>query len=519
MLKRKIFGLDISDGSIEVIQLGKTVLGKPRVESYGRLTTTGELSKNGVIKKPDELGAAIRQVLSEAKPKRITTPFCVVSLPESQVFTAVFKLPAGLRRDEVKNTLPYKAEEIIPFKAAEIYFDFMTLSVQGSTQEVFYVAVPTKIVDSYVQLLASVGLHPLALDLESVSLARSIVMQRDAKDATLLMDIGARTTNLNIFDRNGIRQGRTIQIAGNRFTKNIAAALSLTPKAAAELKKQVGFDPKKEQGKVLLALQKDFSKIIAETKQFIEYYQTENQRAVGRIILAGGSSLLPKVDQYIADNLGVETVLGDPLQKISDPQKLLKASGRVPLYANVVGLALRGLARNPSRGELNLLPLQKRMTLAPRKGDRRNWAQLYVRLGVFVLLLAGLMGLLLGKQRGYDPTATLLPSNDYTQFSVGGDIDYELLDTLRAKFMQDQLVPEQATTTPVTAQLIIVKVREVPGGKLNVREGAGTNFKVIGQVSTGSEQAVLGEQAGWYQIELDEGLRGWISGSYVDKLE
>src|SRR3989344_6521914 len=103
MGKRKIFGLDISDHSIEALILSKPFFGKPKISAFARVILRGEVMKNGVIKNNKKLAENLKKLLQSAQPKAIKSPYCIVSLPESQVFTAIFKLPAGLKRSEVKN--------------------------------------------------------------------------------------------------------------------------------------------------------------------------------------------------------------------------------------------------------------------------------------------------------------------------------------------------------------------------------------------------------------------------------
>ena len=50
---------------------------------------------------------------------------------------------------------------------------------------------------------------------------------------------------------------------------------------------------------------------------------------------------------------------------------------------------------------------------------------------------------------------------------------------------------------------------------LNVRSGPGTNYPVIGALKQGDEVAIVGRHntSGWWQVTLDSGKTGWVSGS------
>lgn len=514
MVGRKIFGLDISDHSLEALILAKPLFGVPKVVSYSRLIVRGEVVKNGIIKKPDKLAENITQLLKTAQPKPIRESYCILSLPESQVFTAIFKLPAGLRHEEVKNTIPYKAEEVIPFKSSEIYFDFKTITTEGPTQEVFYAAVPVKVVDSYIQVLASLGLKPIAFDLESISLARALLGPSQKSDkAKLLMDIGARTTNLNIFDRNGIRQSLTIKIAGDRFAKAIAKSLNISEKEAGKLKRDNGFDPQKQKGKVLLVLQNEFKRIIAEAKKLIDFYQTQNQRKIDEVILVGGSALLPKVDQYLADNLELKVNIGNPFKKIADPFRLTGLKSKAVLFSNVIGLALRGVGKRPSSGDINLLPVAvRRFSLKPAKEEKEAWKAIYIRLAIFAFLILIFILLFVGRQSGLDLYQKVFPTPFYKTFFTS-EVDPTELEKYR------QPPPSVPVEVEEVKPQIKVKIKQTGMGYLNIRNGPGTSYQKIGEALTGQEYFVLEQKDDWFQIELDQETTGWVYSVYVDKLE
>lgn len=518
MFSRKIFGLDISDHSLEALILKKSapIVGKVQVASYARMIMRGEVVKNGVIKNKKKLQENITKLLESAQPKAIRTPYCIISLPESQVFTAVFKLPAGLRQKEIMNTIPFKAEEVIPFKPSEIYFDFKTISKEGPTQEVFYVAVPIKVVDEYVEVLNNIGLKPIAFDLESISLARALIDKKIPKGkGKLIMDIGARTTNLTIFDKGGVRQSLSIHLAGDRFTKAISKNLGITEKEASELKRTHGFDPKKQQGKVLLILQKELKRIIDESKKIIEYYQTENQRQIDEIILVGGSSLMPKIDQYLADNLGITANIGEPLTKVIDPSGLINFKEKSVLFSNVMGLAWRGISKDPISSDINLLPvITKFFGLLPKKEERRAWKLLYIRLIILIIFTIILGGIIFARNRGVD-FYQFIWSAPGARMDINPEFDINAWDDFINS--QAEIQPEESEIVdPAKPKLLI---RDTSVGYINIRQGAGAGFPKVGEAESGLEYEILGEENGWYQINFDGENTGWISGTLVEIVE
>jgi SH3 domain protein len=51
--------------------------------------------------------------------------------------------------------------------------------------------------------------------------------------------------------------------------------------------------------------------------------------------------------------------------------------------------------------------------------------------------------------------------------------------------------------------------------RLNVRTGAGTNYRIIGMVKTGDAVTVLSRDQDWTQIRTEDGKAGWIPAGYL----
>jgi hypothetical protein len=74
-----------------------------------------------------------------------------------------------------------------------------------------------------------------------------------------------------------------------------------------------------------------------------------------------------------------------------------------------------------------------------------------------------------------------------------------------------------ATTTPAAAPAPVLKliINSTPTGYLNVRSLPATNGTLIAKVKPGEIYTYTNTQNGWYQITLNDGSSGWVSGQYV----
>ena len=438
---KSTFGLDISDYSIEALQLKKN----GRILAFARVVLEPDIVKDGNILNKEKLGEKINQVISKAK---IKSKRVVLSLPESKVFIHNFSGKKNIEQEAAK-TIPWKTEQIY----SAIVNDF-------------YVCVPRNIIDDYVEVLKKNNLKPVVFEIEAIALARAL----KAKEC-LIIDVGARTTNLSIFDKKGnIKLSGSVNKAGNHFTKAISEKLKVSLEKAKELKEKYGLDESKRSGRVMLILQKELQPIIEEIKKIIAFYPEK----ITKVLLVGGSAKMPKISNYFSSNLGLEVKIGK--------SPILKQS---VLFNTVIGLALR----NPKKG-INLLPDQKKKL---KKAKAYNTSIL----SLMILALIFLGGVIY--QYIYKADFSLNPNH------------IPRMENLASSEEIDDLEPEVVEITTVV-------IKNTPTGWLRVRSGPGTNFAEIDRVFPGESFPLLEENENWYKIELEGRTNGWISAQYTNKI-
>jgi hypothetical protein len=65
---------------------------------------------------------------------------------------------------------------------------------------------------------------------------------------------------------------------------------------------------------------------------------------------------------------------------------------------------------------------------------------------------------------------------------------------------------------PAPPPNLLPKTR-VAWAKVNLREGPGTKYKVVGKVTKGTSLTILEEKEGWYHVRLESGKEAWITKS------
>jgi len=65
----------------------------------------------------------------------------------------------------------------------------------------------------------------------------------------------------------------------------------------------------------------------------------------------------------------------------------------------------------------------------------------------------------------------------------------------------------------------IVGAARVSQGSINLRDGAGTHFQVIGKAQAGDTLTILAELGEWYRVRTGTGLVGWVSKISVTRMQ
>ena len=74
----------------------------------------------------------------------------------------------------------------------------------------------------------------------------------------------------------------------------------------------------------------------------LDFFRSQNNRGVEKIILSGGGSLLLNLAEYLSKRLNVQTIIGDPWNRVRCPAELKPVLDEVgPRLAVAIGLAMR----------------------------------------------------------------------------------------------------------------------------------------------------------------------------------
>lgn len=335
------FGLDIGNSSIKVVHLEKDG------QSF-KLLAAGITSSppSGLSSKSEKdliaVSDAIKKLLNDAK---IASRDVNFSLPEQQVFTRMIKLPP-LTDEEIAQAISWQAEPYIPIPVDQASIDHQVVSrtePNGGSQggvNVLLVATPKELIERYLKLAQFAGLNVLSIESDLLALSRAVFLPNQT---VVVVDVGSSSTNIAVVKSGQLVVSRSIATGGSALTRALATGLLISTSQAEEYKKTYGLNPKVLEGRVKQILEPAFKLIIEEVKKTIQYFRTDifPDDQITAVIASGGTSGMSEVIPYLAEQLGLEVVLGDPFSRVIKDQKLttqLEPWG--PIYGVAVGLAL-----------------------------------------------------------------------------------------------------------------------------------------------------------------------------------
>src|SRR5512135_1156689 len=362
MLNTKSFlTVDFGAGSLKLAEFEINESGGLRLKQYGLKSLgvegTQESTREAAIQ------SALQGMLAEKGIKAKTVNVCA---PGFHVFSKFVKLPP-VDSGKVTQIIQYEVKQTVPFPLEQVVWDYQILgSTAGGELEVLLVAIKSDIVEGLFRVAETTGLRPQLCDVSPAALCNAFRYNYgDLDDCTMLLDIGAKTSNLLFFEKGKVFS-RSINLGANSITQDFANESKLKFDAAEKIKIDEGFvslggayeEPENPHQAAISKIARQFmTRLHIQVNQTMQFYRgQQGGSAPQRLFLSGGASVMPYTAQFFAEKLNVPVEYFNPLRNVQiDPAINLEDLARVAhSFGEVVGLALRNLATCPV--ELNLMP-------------------------------------------------------------------------------------------------------------------------------------------------------------------
>jgi type IV pilus assembly protein PilM len=307
-----------------------------------------------------ETAGVLRELMHEMHIHRADTNYAV---PAQSVFVRFVKLPA-LDAEKIDKIIAFEAQQNVPFPIDQVVWDYQLVGGgMGEQIQVVIVAIKRDLLDEINNAVEETGLRTGVLTVASMALYNAFCYNyTDLSGCSLLVDIGARTTNVLFVEADRIFS-RSLPIGSSVITAAIAKEFGESFAAAETRKNRDAFvalagaaepaDP--NLGRLSKMVRSTMTRLHAELMRSITHYRAQQQGdRPSRIFLCGGGAGMPNMREFFHEKFELPVEFFNPLQNVSVSESTPDTTRSAHLLGELVGLALRSVTICPIK--ITLLP-------------------------------------------------------------------------------------------------------------------------------------------------------------------
>ena len=310
-----------------------------------------------------QIAAVLREMMDELRIKHGRVNYAIAA---QSAFARFVKLPL-VEQEKIERVIGFEAQQNVPFPIDEVVWDYQLVGGGPDEQvEVVIVAVKAEYLEAINAVVEETGLLTNKIGIATSGLYNAFRYNYpDVSGCSLLVDIGARTTNVIFIEPMKIFS-RSIPIGGSSITTAIAREFREPFAEAESRKRRDGFvslggayaEPADaDVARASKIIRATMTRLHAELMRSISHYRAQQQgNRPDRIFLCGGSAGLPYMREFFHEKFQLPIEFFNPLQNVtvSKSADLPEVTRSAHLLGELVGLALRSVATCPM--ELTLLP-------------------------------------------------------------------------------------------------------------------------------------------------------------------
>jgi type IV pilus assembly protein PilM len=340
---KSYIGVDIGSSGIKMVELKKE-------NDYVRLLTYG-FSDNFDSKVGEEWqGMDIKKtarIINKIRNKAgIVSRVAVAALPTYSVFSSIINI-SNVSPKDLASAIQWEAKKVIPLPLEEMVIEWKKIedTISGTqspaNMKVLLTGAPRVLVKKYIEIFKEAKLNLLCLETETFSLIRSLFGNDQA--TAMIVEMGTNTSDIIVVSKGLPVINRSIDAGGITITRALSSSLNIGMERSEQFKYDLGVSFTSEREEVVPKIIIDaLSPLINEIKYVINLFQSKNNEKVEKIVLSGGSCLLPNFVNYLSKLLDIKVIIGDPWARISYPLDLKPVLEEIaPRISVAIGLAMR----------------------------------------------------------------------------------------------------------------------------------------------------------------------------------
>jgi type IV pilus assembly protein PilM len=385
--------LDIGSSHVKLLELEQDRSGKFRLKNFGVAPLPPEAIVDGAFMNTTAIVSTIKELIARQK---IKTRDAVVAISGNSVIIKRISLPV-MTQDELEESLPWEAEQYIPFDINDVNIDAHVLQSKADDagqMDVLLVAARKELVNEYTSVVMEAGLRPVVIDVAAFALENMYTLNYEpetggsvsssSSDAIAMINVGASVVNINVLRKGVSAFTRDVGMGGRLYTEEIQRALNISYEEAEAFKIGGGDKDRaavvpEEVERVLTGVSENIATEVHRSLDF--FLSTAGGGNLQHIYLSGGAASTPGLKTAMERLCGCPVEIVDPFRKVAIDER-----GFQPGYLQdiahqagiAVGLALRSLddnrqpqPKNDNRAfiRINLLPIRATRKLEAARRD------------------------------------------------------------------------------------------------------------------------------------------------------
>jgi len=336
---RHLLGLDIGSQAIKLVQVRKDQ-GNWHLHRFGVIDIASTRNGAGDDYSTSKVGERVKDLIREnhVQGTRVAT-----AMNGAAVITKMIEMPS-MTQQELAEHLEWELDQYVPVPPSQLYWDFVVSTpsngTNGSRMTVLLVAAKKDMVNERLELLRQVGLDPIIVDIDGLTLINMYVWnyKPEEHEVVLLVNVGPSGLTMSLVEGKRPVYLRNATIGG-RWQKDVLDG------KGEEIPENVEKDSGRlEEQEALDVLRDDlYVEMAGEIRKTIDYCQENFPKGqVENIFLCGGYAGLPGLVEKVGRHLSLPVRMANPFKTLAREagrEDMRKAS----LAGVAVGLALRAI--------------------------------------------------------------------------------------------------------------------------------------------------------------------------------
>lgn len=350
-IKSPVVGIDIGSSSIKVAQLSGSIRNAKLL--YAGLA---EIPKE---RSEEKIADALNDLLEEGKIKKQKIGAVFTTYTPTIRYLTLPKMP----KDELSEAVKWEVKKVINFPAEGMIIDFLVMGEIDDRDikkyELLIVAVEKDTVFNNMAVFKKLGIQLNLLTANPLAMLNIVKKNYTSYEENVVyVDIGAGKMDINVSKKKVLRFTRNIYLGGNNITRAIEENLKTGYDEAELLKKDKGMKlttpaqsieeggvntSGREDKEIIRAIVDNF---VLEIQRSIDYYRAQFREGIlQRIVLSGGTALMPGFKEYLSSFFDIPVVIDNPFFNVNyRSDAFYKLESMAPRFSTSVGIAL-GLMR------------------------------------------------------------------------------------------------------------------------------------------------------------------------------